>query len=341
MHLRCALCAVRTNLEPKDSTMRFKKEYLILLVVIVGLSLYLWQDKSGRMHYELPELKQLASKKLTRVDIKRPDGELLLQKKQGKWLVGERGYTADENKVSNILNTIAELSLSALVSQSEAYSRYGLDEEQQIFVTAFENGTAVRELRVGKASPNRSGAYVRVQDDPNVYLAEQNLKLTLDQTVQRLRDKTVLGFNRDKATQVALAKGSKRLVLKKQSLAKGEEQQAEKQAQAWTRADGKDLGSPKDIEELLSQLSNLQCTKYLAENATLQGAAKEYSLQVKTEKEHRLTLYRFAPENSDEDEGEKNVQYRGTSSDSASPFRLSKYRAERLTKLIDPLFEDN
>ncbi len=321
--------------------MRFKKEFLILLLVIVGLSLYLWQDRSGRMHYELPELEALDTKKLTRVDIKRPDGELLLQKKQGEWLVGEQGYPAAEDKVSNILNTIAELSLSALVSQSEVYSRYGLDREQQIYVTAFENGTAVRELRVGKASPNRAGAYVRIQDDPKVYLAEQNLKLTLDQTVQRLRDKTVLGFNRDKARQVALSKGSKRLVLKKQSLAKGEEQQADQQDREWTRADGKDLGSPKDIDELLSQLSSLQCTKYLAEKATLEGASQEYSIQVTAEKEHRLSLYRFAPEESEEGEGEKNVQYQGTSSDSASPFRLSKYRAERLTKLIDLLFEDN
>ena len=321
-----------------SNPMRFKKEYIILLVIIVGLSLYLWQDKSGRMHYELPQLQSLDTKQLSRVEIERPEGTVSLNKKDGRWLVGEQAYAADKGKVDSLLQSIADVDLSALVSESKTYSRYGLEDEQRLTVTAYQNGTVVRSFSVGKASPNRSGTYIRLHEDPNVYLTGGNLNRQLDQSAQRLRDKTVLSFNEDEVTKLTVAKGSKRVTLKKQPAKQGAEgQEKEEPDHSWARSDNSTLVSQKEIDGLLAQLHNLQCTKYLADDAVMESASPEYSITVHAAKEHQLLLYRISPKPSDS--GEEDVAYQGNASDSASPFRLSKYRVDRLTKLIDPLFE--
>ena len=46
--------------------MKIKKEYIILAIIIIALSVYLVMRRSDRTLYELPEIPQVSQKEITR-----------------------------------------------------------------------------------------------------------------------------------------------------------------------------------------------------------------------------------------------------------------------------------
>ncbi len=103
--------------------MKIKKEYIILGVIIIILSLYLFQRRMDRTLYELPEIPEMASKNISKIEIIRPDDTLVLTRKDDTWYMGSQEYRVDKNKVTGILETIEKLTLTALVSESKDYIR--------------------------------------------------------------------------------------------------------------------------------------------------------------------------------------------------------------------------
>ena len=56
--------------------MKIKKEYIILVLIIIVLSVYLYMRKTDRTLYELPEMPQVSEKELTKLEIAK--GEAVL-----------------------------------------------------------------------------------------------------------------------------------------------------------------------------------------------------------------------------------------------------------------------
>lgn len=133
--------------------MKLKKEYLILLLAIIALGLYLFLSSKDGSQFELPQPKALESSRIDRILITKEDGSLDLVKKDNQWTLQPQGYPADSAEVTNMLNTIAELKLTALVSESGAYERYDLAKSDAIHVQAFSGNTLVREFDVGQVAP--------------------------------------------------------------------------------------------------------------------------------------------------------------------------------------------
>ena len=61
--------------------MNVKKEYLVLVVLIVALSLYLALHRRDKSHYRLPELPRVAEKDISKVEISKQDKTIVLNKK--------------------------------------------------------------------------------------------------------------------------------------------------------------------------------------------------------------------------------------------------------------------
>ena len=57
--------------------MKTKKEYIILAIIIIALSVYLVMRRSDRTLYELPEIPQVSQKEITRLEITRGKAEKL------------------------------------------------------------------------------------------------------------------------------------------------------------------------------------------------------------------------------------------------------------------------
>ena len=60
------------------------------------------------------------------------------------------------------------------------------------------------KLLIGDDTPNNSGAYARLPNNPHVYTVFSFVKTSLDKNLNDLRDKRLLTFDSDKLTRVEL-----------------------------------------------------------------------------------------------------------------------------------------
>ena len=134
--------------------MKFKKEYLILILIIAALSTYLLIRSSDRTRYQLPELGGLKQSDINKIEISKSGNSLILEKRDNQWYIEPAGYLADKTKVKAMLNVFESLALTALVSESKDYNRYDLNAEKRITVKAWQQGTLKRNFDIGKAAPS-------------------------------------------------------------------------------------------------------------------------------------------------------------------------------------------
>ena len=88
--------------------MKIKKEYIILAIIIVALSVYLVMRRGDRTLYELPEMPQVSQKEITRLEITKGKTIIDLNKKDNSWQIAPKEYPADADKVNSMLDNIEE-----------------------------------------------------------------------------------------------------------------------------------------------------------------------------------------------------------------------------------------
>ena len=312
--------------------MKFKKEYIILLVVIIGLSVYLYSRRSDRTLYQLPELPEVSAKKISKIEIAGPEEKIVLNKADESWTIGSEAYPAADNKVRPMLESIEGLTLTALISESKNYVRYDLTEEQKISVKAWSGGTLHRTFDIGKTDSSLKHTFVMLVDDPKVYQARSNIRSKFDQSIEDIRDKSVMSFSADAIQEVQLLKGDQSVVLKREQAEAPEsdvDQKAPKSEAVWKTPEGKQADGAK-VNNLLSTLSNLDCDKYITGRTKDDFSNPQYVIKVKGDKSYELSLY------IEQEKEEKN--YSATSSENKYPFRLPEWRVKNLMPDFDELF---
>jgi hypothetical protein len=322
--------------------MKLKKEYFFIAIAIVLLAVYLMVRKTDRTEYRLPAIAKVAAADITRIEIARQEGTVVLEKKDSKWLILPQGFPADAGKVTAMLEDLEKLSLTALVSESKSYSRYDLEPDKAIHVKAWAGEELKRDIQIGKPAPTFQHTFVRIGDGPDVYHAQQNLKTAFDQTADKLRDKTVLAFSPEEVKEIAITKGGVETVLRKSEIPPAPAAPAP--APAAAPAEGAappvdaaaakpaevqwltDQGKPADLskmDRLVSALSHLSCESYLEGKSIADFSNPIGSIVIKGKKDYTLTLYA---------KPEKDAKgYPASSSETASVFVLSDRQAEPLT----------
>lgn len=340
--------------------MKLKKEYLILLLIIVALSVYLYTRSKDQTHFELPRPAQADSQKINRLLITKNGRSIELNKKDDQWTIGPKAYVADSIKVKNMVKAAAELTITDLISESGNYERYDLNEKQKINVQAFEGNAMVRNFDVGKGAPTNQHTFVLLADNSNVYHARGHLNTTFDHTVDELRDLTVLSFQKNDITSMVLQKGEQSLTIAKKDLTSDEkaepadqkkqaEQKEEKdqtadqenqaeQKEAGAKTQWQDpKGQPVDqptVERLLSDFSKFRCNDYMADDEAeaLKKKTPTWSLTFKSEKEtHTLSVF-DQPEADD-------TTFPALSSSEPYAFTITKSQAETIQKQIEKLLQ--
>ena len=318
--------------------MKVKKEYVILILVIVALVFYLTMKSANHNESELPQPAQVDSAKINRIMVSEKSyGTVELVKKDEKWFIEPKGYPADSIKVKNMANAIADLTLTALVSESGSYERYGLAEDKKIAVQAFDGSNAVRTLDIGETAPTSQHTFVLLAGDPNVYHARGQLKRTFEHTIDDLRDKTVFDLSRESVGEIGLQKGDRSIHLIKKEIAKPAEEaqgnQKEKPAQApkieWHDAQGQSVETSA-VDRLLGSMARLNCDGYLEDTAKENLKDPQWAVTLKDD-QNEYTISVYAPENKDAD------KIPATASANPYPFVLNKSRVESLEKSIDKL----
>ncbi len=344
---------------------KVKKEYIILAVVIAALLLYLVLKKTDKVHYELPGLKPIETKVLTKIEIKKPDETLTLVKKDDKWLIDPKGYPTDETKITGITGTVKDLKLTALASKAKNYSRYDLAKDKVILVKAYQEDKVVREFGIGKTTPSNNHTFVKIEGDDNVYHAAKSFRRDFDKKTADLRDKVVMKLDKNEISEIQLDKkeGEKYLFTKtakpvetpeeKKAEDKTEDKTEEKKTEdkeaaqptpptpptetIWASADGKE-GNKSNLDAILSQLADLKCDEYIEDKTPEDFKDPVFTVRLKGTKDYTLFIYeKFEKKNK---EGESGVEkYPMVSSESPYPFLLSKYAAERLMKKEEDLLK--
>lgn len=330
---------------------KIKKEFIILGVVIIVLLFYLILKKSDSVHYDIPDVKPIEKEDIGKVEITLKGKTIVLNKKEDKWVVGEKHYIADDGKVKNILETIAGLSLSEMVSASKNYNPYELDEEKKIAVKAYKEDNAVREFDIGKQASTFGHTFVKLAGDDNVYHAEKSFRGYFEQKLDDLRDKKVMKFDKDEISEVYLKsedieyRFTKKVTIDKPAPAqtqKGEEDKADTPPPApeekiqWLTQDSKE-GDKTKLDSFINQLADLSCDKYMEDTEVKDFKDKKplFTLTLKGSKDYTLTLF--------EKLGEGHVdkdKFTAVSSENAYPFLLPGHKGDNFIKDAKELLKE-
>lgn len=315
--------------------MKMKKEYILLAVIIAALSLYLVLHKPDTIHYQLPDLSTIQSKVISKMEIVKDGTTIGLVKKDDKWLIAPEQYPADGEMVRQMLDVIDDLVVTALVSESENYVRYELDDKNQIHVKAFKGDAVIREFYVGKTAPSFNHTFIRLQKDPKVYHARNNFRSKFDQTVESLRDKTALSFDQNELQEIVIEKEKQQITfVKNQIPVEQKTDTAEKPNQTetapetkpvWQDASGNDIDQSK-IDNFLSRLSKLKCKHYLATKTKDDMKDSIYTAHLKGANEYSISLFTM-------DEGSE--EYPAISSQNNYVFAIDKSTADSIISAFD------
>jgi hypothetical protein len=319
--------------------MKIKKEYIILALFIVGLSVYLFMRKGDRNLYELPVLQEVAKNEISKIEISKGTTSIVLSKKDEKWHIAPRDYPADGNLIDGMLNEFENLTVTTLVSESGDYQRYDLGDDKKITVKAWGGEKLLRDFEVGKPAPSFRHTFVKLAGDDRVFHARNNFRNTVDKSVDDLRDKSVLSFQTADITEIQVAKGTTSLALSRKEVTEEDTQtQTDSSAAAappppkmvWQSADDK-KGDEQNINRLLSTISNLRCEKFIDDRKKEDFTESVFSIDLKGIQSHRLSIFAKLKEDDE--------SYPAVSSGSDYPFLLSKHTADRIMKNPEDLLE--
>jgi hypothetical protein len=326
--------------------MKVKKEIIVLAAVIVALALYLVLRPTDRTRYELPQLPEVSGKSLSKIEITGPQGTVVLNKADEKWRVEPGDYPADKGKVDEMVETIQNLTLTALISESRDYLRYDLSDDKKVSVKAFGGGELKREFDIGKAGASFRHTYVRLAGDPRVYHARDNFRRKFDQSVGELRDKSVLNFSASDIRQIQLtdAKGQRLLLQRVEApLAQNKEttgggKPAQEKAAAsplkaemvWQTADGRKADADR-IDRLLSELSDLKCDSYIENRKKEDFSDAVYTVELKGTQDYNVSVFAKTDESAEKQPA--------VTSQNAYPFYLPGWRAEQIMPGFDTLIQ--
>jgi hypothetical protein len=319
--------------------MRIKKEYLVLVAVIIALSLYLILRNPDRTHYQLPQIPDVSRMDITKIEISKKDSSIELKLKDDIWRIVPQGYPASADKIREWLDIMDKLRLTALVSDSKAYTRYDLNPDKKITVKAWTGDTLGWELDVGKATPSYKQTFVRLAGDHRVYQALGNLRPQFDVTVDRLRDKIVLSLEPKEIEEIEIAKAQQSLILYRKQVPVEDtaSQEADAQAQTppasqtiWQSADGKAADEVR-MNGLLNSVSNLRCQKYIDDRTKEDFKDPIYTLRLRGTKEYTLSIFAKTDE--------KAKDYPAISSESDYAFMLPLWLANKIVVTPEELFK--
>jgi len=312
--------------------MKVKKEYIILILIIAGLSAYLLMRSSDRSLYQLPQIAGLEQKQITKIEISKEGDSFVLNKKDDKWYLDPPGYLVDANKVNDMLTVFETLTLTALVSESEDYVRYDLHAGEKITVKAWQEDALMRNFDIGKAASSFRHTFVRLNDDSRVFHARDNFRGKFELSEDNLRDKSVLSFKITDIQEIQIAKDQTSLKLALTQVpvefAKSEQEKSENSAAGavkpgWQSPDGQQ-GDVLSLNRLLTTLAKLSCDTYINDRDKNAFSDPIYTVKLKGDQDYQLDIFTKLQT--------QDKNYPAVSSANDYPFFLSDNKVQQIMK---------
>ncbi|WP_289023724.1 DUF4340 domain-containing protein [Desulfobacter postgatei] len=318
-----------------------KKEYIILIILIIGLIAYLGLKKDNQVHYELPTIPQVDTTRIDRVEISKSGRLVVLNKGENGWTVTDKKFSANPEDIEQMIGTLKAIKLSALVSEAKDLARYELDDTHAVKVKALAGKEAVRSFVIGKTAPSYNHTFIYLDDkDRTVYQANGNFKSQFDKEIADFRDKKVLEFDATRVNKLTLEKQGQIVTLIKSQTPETTDQEKEEikknliekkpvpEESIWKKEDGS-VTDQKTISDLLSSLSKLECQAFLDEDKAARLKQIQPSCKILLENDKTFILNLF---NKNE-----NQDVEGSCSYTPYAFTLTSYKAEDIVSYADKL----
>ena len=314
--------------------MRSKKEFFVLVLIIAAAVGYLFFRQTDRLTYELPQVAKIDTADIIKMTVKGPSGDLLLEKKSDKWQLMPKGYSADSKKIDDILATISTLTLTTVVAEKSSDSRYDLDPDQRIEVTAWDPNGIVRQFSLGKAADTFRHTFVKLPDDNRTFHAKDNFRDRFDLSPATFRDKRVMTFDSDQITSIKMTRDNKAFewipVESKPTESDEEKEDSASSEKQWQTIDQQAVDHTK-VNQLLQKLADLNCQSFLEPEDPAVSNPPVWAVDLNSsDTSHTFTLY---PEITQDEE----KLWPSTSSLVSETFLLSDWQAKDIAEIVDHL----
>ena len=108
----------------------------------------------------------------------------MFTKEGSDWKIVPENYSADPQKVKDMLAVVEGLTLTELISESKNYQRYDLDAKDSVRLKCWVKDGLRFELLIGKPAGSFNHTFVKLPEDDEVYHAKGNFRNKFD--IQRV-----------------------------------------------------------------------------------------------------------------------------------------------------------
>jgi hypothetical protein len=200
--------------------MRGLRSFAALVVVLIGLGAYLYFVESKRTPGDSEDARDkvfaVEADAIDEISVRSESGDRTTLRKTGtEWQIVEpAGLKPDPAEISSLTSNLSSLEIQRVLDENAAnLDEYGLEPPR--FDVAFKSGGQDHKLLLGSKTPPGSDLYARLDNQKRVFLVPAHIESTFNQNTFDLRDKTIVGLDREaidrlevtsSAGSVALAK---------------------------------------------------------------------------------------------------------------------------------------
>jgi hypothetical protein len=173
-----------------------------------------------------------------------------IENRDGRWrMVAPVDFPADEVAADGIASTLAKLATEGVIDDPQAPDVYGLGEDAPR--VRFQASGQEQVLVLGDKTPVGSNSYVAAEGDDRVFMVPTWRLNSFRKSLDELRDRRVLRFDRNRVERIAVAWPGTGVTLEKRDDV------------WWTTGPVEGRADPETVDDLLSELSFLRADGFV------------------------------------------------------------------------------
>ncbi len=194
---------------------------LLCLLLIVGSFFYFYEIKGSKEEEKKEAEKKLYNLKIEEINkiaLKRPDSEIFLEKRKGRWHIIKPIATAsDEDNVQSLLDKINSIKYEREIEIKKGkLSEYGLS-PAKINIQLLASKNKIVDLSVGEKNPTQAFAYFMDNLKNKAYLISASDGEDLIVDLYKLREKRITDFKSEEVKGVSIKRGDSETSLEYQN----------------------------------------------------------------------------------------------------------------------------